>query len=392
MSVYPPADTLAIKAGNVDMTGNANVSSNLTVSGNVGIGVASPGAELHVAGTGAIIVPSGTTVQRPTTGVLGMIRYNTTKSTLETYTTDWLPLTIGSYRLYAFTSHTFTYANRTMTAYVSQAGPTFDEMKTAYASEIWEQDTAWFNSTTRGFQIWTVPEDGTYKIVAKGGRGGSYNATKDGLGGEIEARFVLTEGTKLVIIVGEKGSQPTHQYGGGGGGGASWVLKENFQSTVLTDIYVIAGGGGGGHGTQYTTTTGNAQLAASGIAATGGATSTGTYPNGIRYAGGGAGYSSNGNGNTYGDAFGVAPFNGAQGGTYYGNGYTDTRGGFGGGGSGRNGEGGGGGGYAGGNANYSDDIDNTLAGGKSFVSSAASYTGSHSTHSDQNGSVYIELM
>ena len=322
-----------------------------------------------------------------------MIRYNTTTSTLETYTTDWLPLTIGAYQLYAFTSHTFTYANRTPgSEYDPQAGPTFAEMKTAYASEIWEENTAWFNSTTRGFQTWTVPKDGTYKIVAKGGRGGSYNATKDGLGGEIEARFVLTEGTKLVIIVGEKGSQPTHQYGGGGGGGASWVLKENFQSTVLTDIYVIAGGGGGGHGTQYTTTTGNAQLAASGIAATGGATSTGTYPNGYRYAGGGAGYSSNGNGNTYGNAFGVAPFNGAQGGTYYGNGYTDTRGGFGGGGSGRNGEGGGGGGYAGGNAYYNDDQHNTLAGGKSFVSSAASYTGSHSTHTDQNGSVYIELM
>ena len=35
MSVYPPADTLAIKAGNVDMTGNATVSSNLTVSGTI---------------------------------------------------------------------------------------------------------------------------------------------------------------------------------------------------------------------------------------------------------------------------------------------------------------------------------------------------------------------
>ena len=288
--------------------------------------------------------------------------------------------------LYTFSKHTFTYANRTIATYAPRAGPTFAEMKTAYASEIWEENPAWFNSTTRGFQIWTVPRDGTYRIIAKGGRGGSYNATKDGLGGEIEARFVLTKGTKLVIIVGEKAASPTNQNGGGGGGGASWVLKENFQSTDLTDIYVIAGGGGGGHSTQYTTTTGNAQLAASGIAATGGAASGG-HPG----AGSGAGYSSNGNGTNQGDAFGVAPFNGAQGGTYYGNGYTDTRGGFGGGGSGRNGNGGGGGGYAGGNADYYNSVDNTLAGGKSFVSSAASYTGSHSTHTDQNGSVYIEL-
>ena len=53
--------------------------------GNVGIGVASPGAELHVAGTGAIIVPSGTTDQQPT-GVNGMIRYNSQTGYMEAYT------------------------------------------------------------------------------------------------------------------------------------------------------------------------------------------------------------------------------------------------------------------------------------------------------------------
>ena len=45
-------------------------------AGNVGIGTTSPDAELHVAGTGAIVVPSGTTAQQPT-GVTGMIRFNT---------------------------------------------------------------------------------------------------------------------------------------------------------------------------------------------------------------------------------------------------------------------------------------------------------------------------
>tara|TARA_R110001592_G_scaffold105976_1_gene297840 strand:- start:115 stop:1131 length:1017 start_codon:yes stop_codon:yes gene_type:complete len=133
MSVYPPADTLAIKAGNVDMTGNANVSSNLTVSGtisgsgagltsipssaisgtlsqwttngtminymdgNVGIGVASPGAELHVAGDGAIIVPSGTDAQRPSNAVAGMIRFNIEQSKLEIHDgTDWKQLSFGA--------------------------------------------------------------------------------------------------------------------------------------------------------------------------------------------------------------------------------------------------------------------------------------------------------
>jgi hypothetical protein len=55
----------------------------------VGIGTTNPGAELHVAGTGAIVIPSGTTAQQPT-GVTGMIRYNSTTGYMEAYTaTGW---------------------------------------------------------------------------------------------------------------------------------------------------------------------------------------------------------------------------------------------------------------------------------------------------------------
>jgi hypothetical protein len=55
-------------------------------AGNVGIGVVSPGAELHVAGTGAIIVPVGTTGERPGTAANGMFRYNSETGYLEGYT------------------------------------------------------------------------------------------------------------------------------------------------------------------------------------------------------------------------------------------------------------------------------------------------------------------
>ena len=59
----------------------------LAVSGDkVGIGVVSPGAELHVGGTGAIIVPAGTTDERPGTAVNGMFRYNSETGYMETYT------------------------------------------------------------------------------------------------------------------------------------------------------------------------------------------------------------------------------------------------------------------------------------------------------------------
>ena len=65
----------------------ANSNVHLSTSTNkVGIGVVSPGAELHVGGTGAIIVPNGPTGDRPTTGVNGMFRYNSTTGYMEAYT------------------------------------------------------------------------------------------------------------------------------------------------------------------------------------------------------------------------------------------------------------------------------------------------------------------
>jgi len=67
---------------------NATVSqSNAVILGNaadVGIRTSTPRAELDVNSTGAIIVPVGTTAQRPTP-VQGMIRYNTTTSKFEGY-------------------------------------------------------------------------------------------------------------------------------------------------------------------------------------------------------------------------------------------------------------------------------------------------------------------
>jgi len=64
-----------------------------SVSGRIGINTAQPKASLHIAGTDALVLPSGTTAQRPLAPVVGMIRFNNETGKLEGYTTEgWKPL------------------------------------------------------------------------------------------------------------------------------------------------------------------------------------------------------------------------------------------------------------------------------------------------------------
>jgi hypothetical protein len=56
-------------------------------SGKIGINSSDPKASLHIATTDAIILPTGTTAQRPVVPVPGMIRYNSETGKLEGYTT-----------------------------------------------------------------------------------------------------------------------------------------------------------------------------------------------------------------------------------------------------------------------------------------------------------------
>lgn len=59
-------------------------------SGNIGLGTATPAAALHVSSTGSMILPVGTTAQRPGSVQTGMFRYNTTAGNIEVYTgSEW---------------------------------------------------------------------------------------------------------------------------------------------------------------------------------------------------------------------------------------------------------------------------------------------------------------
>ena len=84
-----------------------------------------------------------------------------------------------------------------------------------------------------------LPEDGFYRITAKGAKGGSAGKRRGGQGAEVSATFKLMAGDTLIILSGGK-SQEQNQGGTSGGGGGSFVAR-NEEKQVL----VVAGGGGG---------------------------------------------------------------------------------------------------------------------------------------------------
>jgi len=77
----------------VEGTGEANALFVEGSSGNVGIKTATPtaGASLHINSTDSMIIPSGTTAQRPGSAAEGMTRFNTTLDKMEFYNgSEWL--------------------------------------------------------------------------------------------------------------------------------------------------------------------------------------------------------------------------------------------------------------------------------------------------------------
>ena len=177
--------------GELTVSGNATVSSNLTVSGFVG-----------TSETGALKIPSGTTAQQPT-GVLGMIRYNTTANKLQVYTgNSWQSLggiiasggtvtTGGGYK-----THTFT--------------------------------------TSGTFEV-TSGGDIEYLIVAGGGAGASTDGGGGGGGGVVTGTMNIQPGSYTITR----------------GGGGSYVNANDRagntgnNSTALG--FTARGGGGGGN-------------------------------------------------------------------------------------------------------------------------------------------------
>jgi hypothetical protein len=288
-------------------------------------------------------------------------------------------------------------------------GPTLAQLKTAYAAKTWEQESAYLNISTQGFQQFAICHAGTYEITAYGANGGSGStAGGGGTGANAKGTFTFTNGQKLTIVVGQPGAwngQSGGSYAGGGGGG-SFVFSG---TSISTDSVLVAAGGGAGKlgnyssGYDASSTTLNASLTSDGNPA-GGAncqssylTGLGLLPNlgGSNGGGGLATFGASGNDSWVynGGAGGGISSSGTAGGNYGqsgtaisstavggGSGYPPFGDGSfgGGGGAGASSSAGGGGGYSGGgggrrfNGNSSLNVDCQIAGGGgSFVASSA---------------------
>jgi hypothetical protein len=243
--------------------------------------------------------------------------------------------------LYAFTSFTFTPAGAT-----GRNGPTLSAAVSAYtATAPWVTNTSYFNMTTQGYQLWTVPRTGSYTVRAAGAASGT-SASGFGYGAIIQTTLSLTKGQVLQLLVGQMGLVWADD---GGGGGGSFVASG---LTPASGVCLVAAGGGGG-----SINSSNGELRNNGTNATsgnnnGGGTGGGTSGNGGTGGsnlGGGGGFIGNGQTGTTppANSGGLSFINGGTGGN------TNTTlafGGFGGGGGsfGSGAQGGGGGGYSGG--------------------------------------------
>ena len=70
-------------------------------------------------------------------------------------------------------SFTFTNCGKT-----GRTGPTLSQCRRAYRGTSWTKKTSNFNVTQQGYQLWTVPQSGTYDIDAYGAQGGENSRNK----------------------------------------------------------------------------------------------------------------------------------------------------------------------------------------------------------------------
>ena len=173
------------------------------------------------------------------------------------------PYAHGGAGLYTFTNATFTPGGQT-----GRTGPSLSQSisgLTGTGVDTWKNNTSYFNNDGAGVQKWTVPSTGVYRFDIVGASGGwdtskSKTCSRIGLGGRYQFDIVLTEGTQLNIVVGQRGQDlSSSSYLAGGGGGGTFVFTGTRGGSGL--IAVAGGGGGAGATGTYNPANGGAASA-----------------------------------------------------------------------------------------------------------------------------------
>ena len=209
-------------------------------------------------------------------------------------------LSQGLYNFPVSTSLSFTSAGVS-----GQNGPSLAQAITGLSSNqstSWASNTQFFNQGSyNGYQLWTVPATGVYRITASGASGGncSIYGYYGGSGAVMQGDFSLTQGQQLTILVGQVGTSnigfSQGGYQAGSGGGTFVALGATASSATAL---IVAGGGGGawawsGAG-YYNYGRGGTTSATGSTGGQGNGTAGGTGPSGQaggQYSGGAAGYS-----------------------------------------------------------------------------------------------------
>ena len=309
-------------SSNLYITGNAYVSSNLAIGGVMTMGVVNVAARHNLqavtdmgnvtthtveftnpdvgftcTGTGVVKLPSGTTAQQPSTGlVAGMVRFNSDLNRLEFWDgTSWN--TVSGYNAVEATGGTQTDVTDSGVKYRVH---TFSTVGTSNFV------------VTNGGEV-------EYLIVAGGGGGGGrFHSGGGGAGGVIQHKGFSVTPQTYSIVVGDggsaglavpdnsqRGSNGSNSTGfgqvalGGGGGGSN--------STLQTGLSGGSGGGGSGSSSNNTYAGGNGTSGQG----SGGGNGLGSTSSSIRVGGGGGGAGTNGMDAVHGSA--PAPGRGGDG-------------------------------------------------------------------------------
>jgi len=266
-----PALTVDQKGtGNIiDLLGNGTPKVIIDANGNVGIGTTQPRAEIHMNYTGAMIIPTGTTAQQPSTPVIGMVRFNVDLNRLQFYNVfGWSSiggvsafggntvLDANGYRVHVFTSSgTFTVYSGGVIEYLLVAGGGGGGYDVAGGGGGGGLLAGTFNTPSNSYQI----------VIGAGGPGRTVSSSTNGTNGDQSSAFDVIA---LGGGGGGSGATTSGSSGGSGGGGAankpggSGTLNQGSSGgTGLTSSQYFNGGGGGGKleaGLNATTSSGGA--------------------------------------------------------------------------------------------------------------------------------------